>query len=314
MCVKEFLGYMCGHCSMPYLRLCPVTASNPTFPVCKFPAERPIFTKENCHSCNRVLWNMEVLRKEEEHRQLHKQGECHCEVIFDTEERERRLRPRGGKGKGKAKEVARIDYASRAGGEEGADKGRAIEDTAGTRQDVVEARPSCPRRDWAPEAQKAAYQYVGYHISGGYGPMNLAQQEQGGGIPVGPGNTPTDSVPFAGGVGRMDLDQVAAGHGFPVGGFIQREYLWEGQMEIGQPGAGMKWYPQQHEANMPTLLNLYPPASTRVFDKMPREWQRAKSEPPEKTSYTASPIATFKEPATIIEPPQPAIVSSDMAL
>lgn len=49
---------------------CLVTASNPTFPACKFPDERPIYTKENCHSYDKVLWNVEVLQKEEELRRL----------------------------------------------------------------------------------------------------------------------------------------------------------------------------------------------------------------------------------------------------
>ncbi|TVY71235.1 hypothetical protein LSUE1_G005554 [Lachnellula suecica] len=85
MCVKEFLGYICGHCSIPTLIKCPLTSSNPTFQPCKYPAERP-----------------KVLRDEELHREQHMAGECPCEVIFDGEDREKRLRPRAGKGKEKA--------------------------------------------------------------------------------------------------------------------------------------------------------------------------------------------------------------------
>ncbi len=108
MCVKEFLGYNCGHYSTPYLRQCPITSSNPTFPACKFPAERPIFTNENCHPCARVLWNIKVLAEEEAHHERHRRGDCDCSTIFDSEERERRLRPRSGKGKGKEKEVVHV--------------------------------------------------------------------------------------------------------------------------------------------------------------------------------------------------------------
>jgi hypothetical protein len=318
---------------------------------------------------------MEVLRKEEEHRQMHKRRECHCEVIFDAEERERRLRTRGSKGKGKGKELARIEFGGR-GGDEGeagaagvaggvagaaavagasavadvsekghgldtsntgmgtrrgvAEKGLHLDTTGtgmGTRHGVAEGGPRNPRQDWAPDAQMAAYQYVGYHTSGTGNPPDMAQHRQGSGF-SGAGNTQMDLVPMGqrpghtagGGVGRMDLDQVAAGYGFPIGGVVPREYLWEGQMEIGQPGAGMKWYPQQHEANMPAMPDLYSSA-TSIFDKVPRTWQRSKSEPPEEINHPASPALNFTQPITVAvavavaqtEPQQPAIVSSDMA-
>lgn len=293
---------------------------------------------------------MEVLRKEEEHRQMHKRRECHCEVIFDAEERERRLRPRGSKGKGKGKELARIEFEGQ-GGDEGEAGAAGVAGTAGvagmagvagvsekrhgldtpntgmgTRHGVAEAGPRNPRQDWAPDAQMAAYQYVGYQTNGiGNGP-HMAQDGQGGGFPGG-GNIQMDLVPVAqrpgypadGGVGKMDLDQVAAGHGFPVGGVIPREHLWEGQMEIGQPGAGMKWYPQQHEANMPAMPDHYS-SPTSIPDKMPRTWQRSKSEPPEKINYPASPALNFTQPVTVADAvavapdlQQPAVVSSDMA-
>jgi hypothetical protein len=262
---------------------------------------------------------MEVLRKEEEHRQLHKRGECQCEVIFDAEERERRLRSRGGKGKGKGKEVARIEYTSQHGGEDGGHHGHTTEEFPGTRPDITEAGPSRPQQDWVPQAQMATYQYVGYQVGGRSEQISLGQ-EQGDGVSVGGGNSqismfPTvqrHRYPVSGGVGRMDLDQVAAGHGFPVGGFAPREYLWEGQMEIGQDGAGMKWYPQQDQANMPGLPDPYSSPSTRVFDKMPREWQRAKSEPAEEIDHTVSPTIAFAKAITFTEPEQPVVVSSDM--
>jgi hypothetical protein len=270
-----------------------------------------------------------VLRKEEEHRQLHKRRECHCEVIFDAEERERRLRPRG-KGKGKAKELARIEFGGQGGGEGVArvgvagvagvatngHGGDATGAGVGSRSDMAEAGSSLFQQDWASGAPMAAYQYVGYQISGNVN--GAVQQEQGAGFPVG-GNSQMALVhrpgyPASGGVGRMDLEQVATGHGFPDGGFVPREYLWVGQLEIGQPGAGMKWYPQE-EANMPPVPDLHA-SPTKGFDKMPRVWQRAKSEPAEKISHPASPAVTFTTPVAVAvaeaEPQQPAIVSSDM--
>ncbi|KAH7364533.1 hypothetical protein BKA65DRAFT_572955 [Rhexocercosporidium sp. MPI-PUGE-AT-0058] len=119
MCVKEFLGYNCGHCAIPYLRQCPISASNPTFPPCKYPAERPIFTNENCHPCSRVLWNAKVLADEEKHRKQHAAGDCDCPVIFDAADRERRLRHRSGKAKNKGKELIQDEPsgADRAEGE-----------------------------------------------------------------------------------------------------------------------------------------------------------------------------------------------------
>lgn len=101
MCIKEFLGYNCGHCSVPLLRRCPLSSSNPVYPPCKYPAERPTFTNEYCHPCARVVWNAKVLKDEEEHRQSHMRGGCSCEVVFPGEEREKK-RSRGGKGKAKA--------------------------------------------------------------------------------------------------------------------------------------------------------------------------------------------------------------------
>jgi hypothetical protein len=278
---------------------------------------------------------MEVLRKEEEHRQLHKRQECHCEVIFDAEERERRVRPRG-KGKGKGKEQARFENEGLSGGEgvagvagvadvvgvaSVADKASGVKTKGtgtGTRSDMVEAGPSYTHQDWAPDAQMAAYQYVGYHNGGNFSGPGLAQQEHNG-LPIEVNNQMAlahrPGYPAGGGVGRMDLEQVAAGRGFPVGGFIPREHVWVGQLEIGQPGAGMKWYPEQDGGvNMPPIPNIYT-SPTKILEKMPRVWQRANAEPAEKISDPASPALNSTELVAVPdnEPQQPAIVSSDMA-
>jgi hypothetical protein len=94
MCVKQFFGYSCGHCSIPTLIQCPLAASNAFYPTCGFPAERPIYTGTYCHPCFRVVWNIKVLKEEEEHRGRHLRGECFCEVRFEGEDREERLRER----------------------------------------------------------------------------------------------------------------------------------------------------------------------------------------------------------------------------
>ncbi|KAI9736899.1 MAG: hypothetical protein M1818_005950 [Claussenomyces sp. TS43310] len=102
MCVKEFIGFSCGHCTIPTLRQCPLTSQHESFPVCKFPAERVTQVDEMCHPCFRVVWKDNVLEEERRHRTLHEQELCMCEVMFTEEERQRRIIPRGAKGKGKA--------------------------------------------------------------------------------------------------------------------------------------------------------------------------------------------------------------------
>ncbi|KAB8299167.1 hypothetical protein EYC80_001270 [Monilinia laxa] len=42
----------------------------------------------------RCVWNKEVIIEEEAHRGRHERDECHCEIIFDRDERERRVRER----------------------------------------------------------------------------------------------------------------------------------------------------------------------------------------------------------------------------
>jgi hypothetical protein len=158
MCVKEFYGYDCGHCSIPFLKQCPLSASNPIFPVCALPAERPIYTKENCHPCSRIVWNTKVLREEEEHRGRHIRGECGCEVIFDGEDREKIVTPRLGRGKGKGKALEGGTFEQR--GER-----HASEESGG--MEIVlaaEAGTAVTREEWEPEAQMAAYNYTGYYL------------------------------------------------------------------------------------------------------------------------------------------------------
>lgn len=308
MCVKEFLGYNCGHCSIPYLRQCPLTESNPIYPPCKFPAERPIFTNENCHACARVLWNKKVLEEEAQHRLLHENGSCECEVIFDSEERGRRMRPRGAKGKGKMKEIGQGEYnhghdhhTSSAGDGAAIYQGHKAGDDSASRTHrrhyPMPAESSSQRQDQEWEAKLAAYEYLGY---------------------------------FVGGTKRSGsaLGHVEKGHGFPEGGYVSQEQLWEGQLRIGQPGGGMKWYPEQGPA-LPNLPALPPiPAFGAFTNASPRIWQRASSEPTERSEYSRSPndtprvtyaelkeaIEPLKSPIEVCEPSSgPIVVSSDMA-
>ncbi|TAQ89727.1 hypothetical protein B7494_g1954 [Chlorociboria aeruginascens] len=107
---------------------CPLALSNDNFPQCAFPAERAIPINEYCHGCNRITWNWEVLKEEEEHRQRHLKGQCDCTIIFDgeirdrkefkppTEPKERHLRPRPSKGKGRDRDFGLGEYAGFGGG------------------------------------------------------------------------------------------------------------------------------------------------------------------------------------------------------
>ncbi|KAF8863440.1 hypothetical protein BDZ45DRAFT_764681 [Acephala macrosclerotiorum] len=316
MCVKEFLGYNCGHCSIPYLRQCPITESNPIYPPCKIPAERPIFTNENCHACARVLWNQKVLKEEAVHRQLHQDGLCECEVIFDAEERERRMRPRGSKTKGKGRELVQAEHihgydrevsSAGEGGGGGLHARHVSEDPRTNPYNTMGGgEPSQhqqqQRSTWASDTKLAAYEYVGYYV----------------------GNNKRQGSALA---------HVEKGYGFPDGGYVHEEQLWEGQLRMGQPGSGMKWYPEQSLPVLPGLPALPPvPSPSTYTDRTPRTWQRAASEPAEPSEYLSSPAIVLAEVGEVIEVPQvpavddsseqiqhddvpsgPLVVSSDMA-
>ncbi|OBT89943.1 hypothetical protein VE02_01538 [Pseudogymnoascus sp. 03VT05] len=95
MCVKEFIGFNCGHCALPTLRGCPIVSQSPHFPYCRYPAERPVIVPENCPPCARVVWNQRTLANEESHREMHYRlgrEECvfegekgGCETRFDID-------------------------------------------------------------------------------------------------------------------------------------------------------------------------------------------------------------------------------------
>jgi hypothetical protein len=62
-----------------------MTASNPVFPVCKWSAERPIFTTSTA-TLALVCEDGSFLKEEEEYRACHMARECMCEVIFEGED------------------------------------------------------------------------------------------------------------------------------------------------------------------------------------------------------------------------------------
>ncbi|CZS94595.1 uncharacterized protein RAG0_04548 [Rhynchosporium agropyri] len=217
MCVKEFLGYNCGHCAMPYLRQCPLTSSNPTFPPCKFPAERPIFTNENCHPCSRVLWNAKVLADEEKHRKQHSMGDCDCPVIFDAADRERRLRSRNGRGKGKGKELTQGEQS---------EPGKTQAGPRHYDNESADARGS--QQGWCSQSGNNAhyYEYTGYRCRA---PAPVS-------APVHP-----------------NIDHLGRGFGIPQDGFVPHQYISPNTLMMNQPGSGMKWYPE-HQNQIPVQL------------------------------------------------------------
>ncbi|KAL3419006.1 hypothetical protein PVAG01_09227 [Phlyctema vagabunda] len=85
MCVKEYIGFVCGHCSLPVLHKCPITSQVSTYPACSMPAERPVMTNDYCPACARVVWNWDVLQREEEHRIMHECNSCNCSIKFNLQ-------------------------------------------------------------------------------------------------------------------------------------------------------------------------------------------------------------------------------------
>lgn len=277
---------------------------------------------ENCHGCTRIVWNANVLNEEAQHRGRHERGECHCEVIFDTEERERRRRPRGGKDKEKDK-----DLTPRTG---------LMSHSVAQHADVVAGliMPYQPPLNAARSLPKGLRNHGhGYGNSGAAGnnrPDVSSFNAQSNPYPF---DEPIDQeaklsawryLGYDAGKGNshVDIAHVEAGYGFPEGGFIPQNMLWEGQLSIGQYGAGMKFYPPDIENQslesqafhpLPPLqpaagpghvssqrlpqVPVIPVASPDFpifldnIDKIPRNWQKARqamSEPGDVSNYTSS--------------------------
>lgn len=218
------------------------------------------------------------------------------EVIFEGEEREKRARPRGGKGKfkGRGKEVIQSEgdgegreYELGEGsagsfeeqmveGDPGGYRGRTlvvgdpgrfgedrrdIDKHFGVQNMGMKIEESCPRQEWEPEAQAAAYEYTGYYIGAGQN-----QGSQG-----------------------ADLGQSYA---MALGAYDQ-----QGQLSMGQAGAGMKWYSHENYPALPPII-VY----ENHVEGSPRG-QRATSEP----------VGKYDQPGSAKQVPnQPMVVSSDM--
>ncbi|KAI0385935.1 hypothetical protein F5Y04DRAFT_291306 [Hypomontagnella monticulosa] len=82
MCFTEYLGYTCGHMSLPVKRTCPLTTQLHSNPCCPNSASRPILAMTMCPACARILHGRYVDIIEREHRFMHERGACHCGVIF----------------------------------------------------------------------------------------------------------------------------------------------------------------------------------------------------------------------------------------
>ncbi|KAF4624097.1 hypothetical protein G7Y89_g14077 [Cudoniella acicularis] len=314
MCVKEFLGYNCGHCSTPVLRACPLTLSNDAFPPCAFPAERPIFTNEYCQACSRVVWNQKVLAEEEKHREKHLHGDICCDVIFEGEDREKRLKMMKSKHRTTGPTPARepggeVRYAfatqkpsgdGEAGPSEGSEARYARVEQYGSniKNQGSQATPSiemstCPRRGWEPKATQAAYQYLGYYVRDSPQQRPVQSHPQ-------PGADPSNY-----GYGAV-IPTPVQGYGAAFNnGFVPHNMLWEGQMYGGQMGAGMKWYPQQDVLQRDVLPPLPPPL--QLVENY-RHTAKAKSEPAKSTYQTSEAEVGEHEDES-----NPVVVSSDVA-
>ncbi|KAG9248879.1 hypothetical protein BJ878DRAFT_476114 [Calycina marina] len=81
MCVKRFWGFICGHCSIPWLVCCPLSMLNPEFQPCSIPAWHAV-KQGLCPGCFRIVCNAQTLSLEENHRQKHMRRKCSCTALF----------------------------------------------------------------------------------------------------------------------------------------------------------------------------------------------------------------------------------------
>ena len=82
MCFLEFIGYTCGHISLPVLRPCPLTTASHTFPTCPRRGDKPFLAGEMCPTCQKIVHSRATQIEEYEHRFMHERGACGCETIF----------------------------------------------------------------------------------------------------------------------------------------------------------------------------------------------------------------------------------------
>ncbi|KAK8114553.1 hypothetical protein PG999_006622 [Apiospora kogelbergensis] len=84
MCIIEYVGYSCGHSSVPVLRLCPMTTRATTNAVCKDPSHRPTMVGDMCPACSRVMHSRWVDIVMFEHQWMHERGTCGCPAKFPS--------------------------------------------------------------------------------------------------------------------------------------------------------------------------------------------------------------------------------------
>ncbi|KAI1478892.1 hypothetical protein F4774DRAFT_426341 [Daldinia eschscholtzii] len=95
MCFVEYVGYTCGHTSLPVVRPCPMTTQMHTNPTCPRPACRPMLPPSMCPSCGRILHGRFVDIIEHEHRFMHERGACSCDIRFPHLQQPRMVAPTG---------------------------------------------------------------------------------------------------------------------------------------------------------------------------------------------------------------------------
>ncbi|KAI1075716.1 hypothetical protein F5B20DRAFT_377392 [Whalleya microplaca] len=95
MCFTEYIGYTCGHTSLPVKRPCPLTTQQHSHPSCPRSAARPILAPGMCPPCARILHFRHVNIVEFEHRFMHERGACGCPVRFPFLQHPRVVAPGG---------------------------------------------------------------------------------------------------------------------------------------------------------------------------------------------------------------------------
>ncbi|KAI0854132.1 hypothetical protein F5Y00DRAFT_267398 [Daldinia vernicosa] len=99
MCFVEYVGYTCGHTSVPVMRPCPMTTQMHNNPCCPHPACRPMLPSSMCPACGRILHGRFIDIIEYEHRFMHERGACSCGIRFPHLQQPRMV-TRSGSGSG----------------------------------------------------------------------------------------------------------------------------------------------------------------------------------------------------------------------
>ncbi|KAI1443084.1 hypothetical protein F5Y02DRAFT_226832 [Annulohypoxylon stygium] len=142
MCFTEFLGYTCGHTSVPVKRPCPMTTQSHVNPVCPSPACRPLLALTMCPSCARIVHGRWIDIVVHEHQFMHARGVCHCPVRFPPHQQPRVLSQHADYDndvEGMAREAFAAHFRNQSMGQESNDSGSSSRTIVPARKDKQQA-------------------------------------------------------------------------------------------------------------------------------------------------------------------------------